>query len=336
MLLRHCHTDECQVHGATAPLVIIGDAFHNFIDGAIICTAVLTSVPLGINTAIAVAAHEIPQEVGDVAILLASGYSRGRALLLNVVVRRVGHRRRAASRIGAVEVMPGIRPYVLAFSAASLLYIAMSDLIPDLHRGEIDANALRQVVLIAAGIGTIVVFETDRLGRWPSTRSTSPRSRRCGAAKSRRRPPTGISPSARPIPSASDILMRLAEQEDKHAARWSERIAASTGRAPDPKEVERGLSWFQRISDPNVVLHRLEQEENKAEAEYDQLMARLSDPTDRQIAEEAMLEERDHAVVLRTLAGGTMPTPRSTLDTILAASAGTCAAPAGLATRSTA
>ncbi len=114
-----------------------------------------------------------------------------------------------------------------------------------------------------------------------------------------------------------DILMRLAEQEDKHAARWSERIALSTGRVPDPKDVEQGLSWFQRISDPNVVLHRLEQEENKAEAEYDQLMQRLTNPLDRQIAEEAMLEERDHAVVLRTLAGGKVPTPRSTLDSIL-------------------
>ncbi|PYQ81904.1 MAG: ferritin [Acidobacteria bacterium] len=114
-----------------------------------------------------------------------------------------------------------------------------------------------------------------------------------------------------------DILLRLAGQEDKHAARWSERIAMATGHAPDPKEVERGLSWFQRISDPSVVLHRLEQEETKAEAEYDELMAKLSDPTDRQIAEEAMLEERDHAVILRTLAGGAMPTPRSALDTIL-------------------
>src|SRR5881409_4078757 len=114
-----------------------------------------------------------------------------------------------------------------------------------------------------------------------------------------------------------EILLRLADQEDRHAARWSERIAAATGRVPDPADVERGLSWFQRISDPNVVLHRLEQEENKAEAEYDQLMSRLSDPTDRQIAEDAMLEERDHAVVLRTLAGGGIPTPRSTLDTIL-------------------
>jgi len=118
-------------------------------------------------------------------------------------------------------------------------------------------------------------------------------------------------------PNRRDILLRLAEQEDKHADRWSERIAAATGRTPDRKEVERGLSWFQRISDPNVVLHRLEQEENKAEAEYDQLMARLSDPADRKIAEEAMLEERDHAVVLRTLAGGAVQTPRSALDSIL-------------------
>ena len=114
-----------------------------------------------------------------------------------------------------------------------------------------------------------------------------------------------------------DILLRLAAQEDKHAARWSERIRASTGLVPDPSEVERGLTWFQKIGDPSVVLHRLEQEETKADAEYGELMARLSDPHDKKIAEEAMLEERDHAVILRTLAGGKIPTPRSTLDTIL-------------------
>jgi len=118
-------------------------------------------------------------------------------------------------------------------------------------------------------------------------------------------------------PKRRDILLRLADQEEKHAARWSERIANATGRTPDRKEVERGLSWFQRISDPNVVLQRLEQEENKAEDEYNQLMARLSDPADRKIAEEAMLEERDHAVILRTLAGGATPSPRSALDSIL-------------------
>jgi len=158
VLLRHCHTDHCQVHGAAAQMVIIGDAFHNFIDGAIIAAAVLTSVPLGINTAMAVAAHEIPQEVGDIAILLSAGYSRGRALILNVASAAAGI---AGALVGfsTVSVIPGIRPYVLAFSSASMLYIAMSDLIPDLHRGTVDRNSLRQVLLIAAGIGTVVVFE---------------------------------------------------------------------------------------------------------------------------------------------------------------------------------
>jgi VIT1/CCC1 family predicted Fe2+/Mn2+ transporter/rubrerythrin len=118
-------------------------------------------------------------------------------------------------------------------------------------------------------------------------------------------------------PKRREILMKLSAQEEHHAARWGERIAAATGRTPDRREVERGLSWFQRISDPNVVLHRLEQEENRAEAEYDQLMARLSDPDDRRIAEQAKVEEADHAIILRTLAGGSLPTPRSTLDTIL-------------------
>jgi zinc and cadmium transporter len=157
VLLRHCHTDACEVHPSTAPLVIIGDAFHNFIDGAIICTAVLSSVPLGINTALAVAAHEIPQEVGDVAILLGAGYSRARALVLNVASGASGIVG-AIFAFAAIEVVPTLHPYVLSFSAASLLYIAMSDLIPNLHRREIDANAVRQVALIVAGIGTIVVF----------------------------------------------------------------------------------------------------------------------------------------------------------------------------------
>ena len=118
-------------------------------------------------------------------------------------------------------------------------------------------------------------------------------------------------------PKRRDLLLRMADQEDKHAARWAERIVAATGQAPDSAEVERGVTWFQKIGDPTLVFQRLEQEETQAEAEYDQLIGRLSNPTDREIAREAMLEERDHAAVLRTLAGGTMPTPRSALDTIL-------------------
>ena len=157
VLLRHCHTDECHVHGVAAPLVVLGDAFHNFIDGATICAAVLSSVPLGVNTAIAVAAHEIPQEVGDVAILLAAGYSRGRALMLNLISGASGIAG-AVVAYAAVGVLPEVRPFVLALSSASLLYIAMSDLIPDLHRGQIDRSPARQVLLIAAGIGTVVLF----------------------------------------------------------------------------------------------------------------------------------------------------------------------------------
>jgi len=157
VLFRHCHTDQCEVHDAAATLVLIGDAFHNLIDGAIIAAAVLTSVPLGINTAVAVAAHEIPQEVGDTAILLASGYSRGRALLLNVVSGASGLVG-AVGAFGAVRLLPSVRPFVLAFSSASLLYIAMADLIPHLHRGALDTNAVRQVVLLCLGVATIVLF----------------------------------------------------------------------------------------------------------------------------------------------------------------------------------
>ena len=109
----------------------------------------------------------------------------------------------------------------------------------------------------------------------------------------------------------------MAEQEDKHAARWADRIARTTGQAPNRSEVEEGVTWFKKISDPALVFQRLEQEENQAEAEYDQLLSRLSDPTDRQIAADAMAEEREHSETLRVLAGGPMPTPRSALDTIL-------------------
>jgi zinc and cadmium transporter len=157
VLLRHCHTDECHVHGAAVPLVLLGDAFHNFIDGATVCAAVLTSVPLGVNTAIAVAAHEIPQEVGDVAILLAAGYSRRRALMLNVLSGASGIAGALVAYL-TVGVLPGMRPFILALSSASLLYIAMSDLIPDLHRGQIDRNGMRQVLLIVAGVATVALF----------------------------------------------------------------------------------------------------------------------------------------------------------------------------------
>ncbi len=156
-LWRHCHTHECDVHQSSAPLVLIGDAAHNFLDGAVIGAAAMTSVGLAVSTAIAVFAHEIPHEVGDFAILLHAGYSRGRALAFNAMAA-------AASVAGAVlavvflDFLPRLEPYFLAFATASFLYVAMSDLIPDLHRGTFDDNPVRQVVLVGAGIGTVLLL----------------------------------------------------------------------------------------------------------------------------------------------------------------------------------
>ena len=113
-----------------------------------------------------------------------------------------------------------------------------------------------------------------------------------------------------------DILIRLAECEDRHAAKWSERIQKQTGQPPDPKMVRSSLRWIERFTDQNVILHRLEQEESRVEEDYAKLIVRLKDPEDRHIAEQAMHEERDHATTLRMLAGPAM-TPRSLLDSIL-------------------
>jgi zinc and cadmium transporter len=118
---------------------------------------VLTSIPLGVTTAVAVAAHEIPQEVGDFAILLHAGYSRSRALLLNVLSA-------GSSAVGAIaayfafDSVPRLLPYFLALAAASFLYVAMADLIPGLHRGRTDASSMRQILLIGAGVATMLVL----------------------------------------------------------------------------------------------------------------------------------------------------------------------------------
>ena len=152
---RHCHdTHECEVHtSSAASLVIVGDAFHTFVDGAVIAAAVVTSVPLGITTAIAVATHEIPQEVGDVAILLRAGFSRGRAFMLNLL-SGIGGILGAIGMLFASQLIPNLLPYVLSFAAGNFLYIAMSDLIPDLHHG-VEGGPIRQLLLIVAGVATI-------------------------------------------------------------------------------------------------------------------------------------------------------------------------------------
>ena len=162
VIWRHCHDDQsCAIHPSTVPLVVIGDAIHTFVDGVVIAAASLVSLPLGVTTALAVAAHEIPQEAGDFAILLAAGNSRSRALMLNLS-SATGGLAGAAAMLMFGSRAPAVLPFVLAFAAGSFLYVAMADLIPNLHRGSIDRNAVRQTVLIALGVGTIVLMNQLR------------------------------------------------------------------------------------------------------------------------------------------------------------------------------
>jgi zinc and cadmium transporter len=158
VLWRHCHDANCPVHGQAAPLILFGDALHNFVDGVVIAAAFLVSVPLGITTAVAVIAHEVPQEVGDFAILLNSGYSRARALWLNTLSS-------AATLPGALvgyfwlAQMSQAIPYILALSAASFIYIALADLVPSLHLRSSRSDALWQLALLLAGICSIAVLQ---------------------------------------------------------------------------------------------------------------------------------------------------------------------------------
>jgi zinc and cadmium transporter len=154
---RHCHNQQCEVHGSAGPLLLVGDAFHNFVDGVIIAATFVTSVPLGIATSLSVIAHEIPQEVGDLAILLESGYSRKQALLYNTL-SGLSTLPGAMLAYLTLQAIQRITPYIMAVSAASFVYIAIADLVPSLHRHTGLGSSVRQLALMLAGIGTIALF----------------------------------------------------------------------------------------------------------------------------------------------------------------------------------
>jgi len=171
LIWRHCHSGSCEAHGedshqdtdhqdeqhhdhghkTAGTLIIIGDGIHNFVDGVLIAAAFLTDVKLGIVTSLAVAAHEIPQEVGDFAILLQSGYSKSKALFYNVLAS-------FTTVIGGVlayyslEDLHDILPFFLALASSSFIYIAVADLIPSLHKKTDMKTSLHQIVLIMAGV----------------------------------------------------------------------------------------------------------------------------------------------------------------------------------------
>lgn len=155
---RHCHDQSCEAHGHTpGSLILLGDAFHNFVDGVVIAAAFLTSPALGIATALAVIAHEIPQELGDFAILLNSGLSKAKALAYNLISSLTTLPGVLLGWYWLAEVRQAI-PYVLAISAASFIYIAVADLVPGLHRRSGARAVISQTLLMLAGIGTIAFF----------------------------------------------------------------------------------------------------------------------------------------------------------------------------------
>ncbi len=165
LLWRHSH-DEHEVaqgpghghdHGRSGALIVVGDTIHNFLDGILIAAAFLQSTQLGIITALAIVAHEIPQEVGDFVILLNSGYSRAKAFAMNMLSS-------CATVVGgvlgyyALQVLEGWMPALLGIVAASMIYVAVADLIPGLHRRPELRATLSQSVLIALGIGSIALL----------------------------------------------------------------------------------------------------------------------------------------------------------------------------------
>ncbi|HTE42993.1 MAG TPA: ZIP family metal transporter [Steroidobacteraceae bacterium] len=178
VLWRHCHVEVCEVHdehgqshhhghshgevtgqqrdAASARLILIGDGFHNIVDGVLIAAAFMTNVHLGVVTALAVIVHEIPQEVGDLAILIHGGMSRSRALLLNLLSSLTSVLGGVIAYFALGTAMRFL-PYAIALAASSFLYIAVADLIPGLHRRVDPGSGVKQFALIVAGV-TLIYF----------------------------------------------------------------------------------------------------------------------------------------------------------------------------------
>lgn len=153
----HHHDDHSKTEtSSTVPLIVIGDTIHNFIDGVAIAATFLVSIPLGIITTVAVAVHEIPQEIGDFAILLKKGLKRSKVLWINVFSS-------LASFAGAIlmftlqDSLEGSLPIFLALTAGFFIYIASSDLIPEIHKQENQGRAFMESVLLILGSGTVLI-----------------------------------------------------------------------------------------------------------------------------------------------------------------------------------
>lgn len=151
----HCGKEECDIR-PVAYLNLLGDGFHNFIDGVIIAAAFLASAPMGFLTTVAIALHEIPQEFGDFSILLHSGMSTRKALAYNFASA-------SAAVLGAVlgyTFLSGLEhmiPYAIAAAAGGFIYIATADLFPELHKDKRAATVVMQSLALLAGVIVLAV-----------------------------------------------------------------------------------------------------------------------------------------------------------------------------------
>jgi len=158
LVWRHCHGSHCENHSPVVnhdvkkgSILIIGDCFHNFIDGILIASAFIVDINLGLITALAIIVHEIPQEISNFSILINSGYSLSRTLLMNVITG-------FAMIIGAILayfVLNGLEfliPMILSFAASSMIYVAISDLIPSLHKKVEIKQTFQQTFSIFLGV----------------------------------------------------------------------------------------------------------------------------------------------------------------------------------------
>lgn len=157
LLWRHCHKENCEVHSSAGTMIVIGDALHNFMDGVLIGSALLVSPGLALTSTLAVVAHEIPQETGDFAIMLAAGWSRKKALWANIASSLATLPGAFGAYYALAYFKPAL-PYVMAVSAASFIYIALADLIPAAHRHPGQSKPVLQFLLGLAGVGTIAFF----------------------------------------------------------------------------------------------------------------------------------------------------------------------------------
>ena len=153
------HQDHHEHHRATVPLVVLGDTIHNFIDGVVIASTFLVDIRLGMITTLAVAAHEIPQEVGDFGILLNAGLRRSKILLINILSA-------LATVLGAMvayrvgETVEAVVPIFLAVTAGFFVYISLSDLIPGIHSETKEKLAVKESLLLFAGLALVWLFAT--------------------------------------------------------------------------------------------------------------------------------------------------------------------------------